>query len=87
MEYQHSLVPVYFAVCLFDTPKGTRTFVSHREDSLQTDYSLTENTEQDKWGNYLEQCSQMRNREVCVRAQDFPIFHAYIFISFLLKFL
>lgn len=87
MRHEDSLVPVYFVVCLFDTPKGTRPFVSHREDSLQTNYSLTGKTEQDKCGNYLELCSQIRNREVFVQAQYFIIFHAYIFISFLLKFL
>lgn len=87
MGHQGSLVPAYFVVCLFDVPKGTRSLVSHREDPLQRDWSLTEKTEQDKWGNYLEQCSQMRNREVFVHAQDFPIFQAYILISFLLNFL
>lgn len=52
---------------------------------IETYYSLTQKTEQDKHDNYLELCSQIRNRETFAQAQDFPIFHAYSFISFIFK--
>lgn len=86
MGHQCSLVPVYFVVSLFYTKKWHKNFCLSQERLITDQLSLTEKTEQDKCGNYLEQCSQMRNREVFVQAQDFPIFYAYIFICFLLKF-
>lgn len=82
-RHEHSIVPAYIC-CLFIVmlQKAQKLLFLTR-----THYSLTEKTEQDKRDNYLELCSQVRNRETFAQAQDFPIFHAYSFISFFLKFL